>query len=163
MEPGYLHLMNLIPVAAFLLGASANPTIPDIRPIEVVVGESIAKVKIGMDLHSVMKLVRDLAPEGTRRGSDRTAYVSGALRVVVDESSHVVSINVDLPKSPGLRAGKTSIPPQANLEQIQQSMPHCQLSSGSGGRVLECEGGKKGKMHFYDSFSDPSAVWAILP
>jgi hypothetical protein len=109
-----------------------------------------------------MKLIRDLKQEGTRRGADRTGYVSDALSILVDESSRVISINVDLPKSAGLRVGKTIIPPEATLDEISKSLPRCQLSNGSGGRVLECIGGK-GKMHFYDSFSNPKAVWAILP
>ena len=162
-SPGYVQRMNIIPLAAFcFLSADAAAKIPANHPIDIVAGESIARLKIGMELRRAMKVVPDLKPEGTKRGPDRSGYVSGALLVIVDQSSRVVTISVDLPQSPGLRAGKTIVPPQANLDQIKQLLPGCELSNGSGGRVLECEG-SKGKMHFYDSFGDPKAVWAILP
>jgi hypothetical protein len=151
--------MQLIPLAALLLASS---TTQHSRPIDVVVGESIARVKIGMDLWRVTKLLHDLKPEGVRRGADRTGYKSGPLLIIFDESSRVVTISVDLPKSAGLRVKKTDIPAHANLEQIQELVPGCELSSGSGGRVLACSG-SAGTMHFYDSFSDPKAVWAMLP
>jgi hypothetical protein len=145
-----------------LIAALADPKTPSHGPIALVVGESIAKVKLGMELRKVMKMLPDLKPEGTRRGADRTSYVRGALAILVDESSRVISINVDLPKSAGLLVGKTLIPPEATLDEISKSLPRCELSNGSGGRVLECQG-NKGKMHFYDSFSNAKAVWAILP
>jgi hypothetical protein len=141
---------------------NAQPKTSSNRPIEMVIGESIAKIKIGMRHRSVTKLVRDLQPEGIRRGPDRNGYVSGPLLVIVDESSRVVTLSVDLPKSMGLRIGKTTIPSHASLDEIEKLLPGCKLSNGSGGRVLECTG-TNGKMHFYDSFSNPKAVWAILP
>jgi hypothetical protein len=144
------------------LSTLANAQPAHARPIEVVVGESIAKVKLGMELRVVTKVVRDLKPEGVRRGLDRTGYKSGSLLVIFDEAARVISVSVDLPQSAGLRVGKQVIPAHADLDRIKQLLPNCDLSDGSGGRVLECTG-KEGTMHFYDSFGNPKAVWAILP
>jgi hypothetical protein len=144
------------------LAADAWSKTPDNRPLEVVVGESIAKVKLGMSFDSVAKLLQDLRPEGKRRAPDRIGFVSGALLLIVDETSHVVTLSVDLPKSPGLRIGRTVIPPDATIEEIAELLPWCDLSTGTGGRVVECQG-PAGKMHFYDSVSDAKALWAIVP
>jgi hypothetical protein len=89
-------------------------------------------------------------------------WQAGALLVIVDGKERVITVSLDLRKSPGAKVGETLIPKAARLDQIAKLLPRCTLSHGSGGRALACKSEEGRVTNFYDSHTG-NDLWIIMP
>jgi hypothetical protein len=101
-------------------------------PIDVIPGESIAHITLGMKRADVETLGIHLTPETTPR-VDRKGWLAGPLLVLVDPADRVVLVSVELRASRGLRVAGRAVPNTATLAQIASLVPGCTRGSGSGG------------------------------
>lgn len=116
--------------------------------IDVVAGESIAGIALGMKRSEVEALGLLLEPEGVER-VERTGWVSGPLLVLVDPSDRVVLVSIELTETRGLNVSGRSVPPSASLAQIAATVDGCTRGKGSGGDIVECRGASGRLVHFY--------------
>ena len=154
--------MTFLMVVTSLAASGAGDKMPSkTPPVPVVIGESIAAVRLGMPLADVQGLGFKLSPEGVDR-ADGHGWVSGPLLFIVDEKEKVFTVSLDLRKSNGAKVGKSVIPAAASLDAIAKLLPGCTLSNGSGGRALACTNAAGRVTNFYDSFMG-NDLWVIMP
>lgn len=131
------------------------------KPTHVVLGESIASVRLGMSLAKVRSLGFAFRPEGVVRATG-AGWIAGPLLVIVDDQERVMTVSFDLRKSAGVMVGETLISKQATLDEIARALPHCMLEKGSGGRALVCKSADGRITNFYDSYMG-NDLWVIMP
>jgi hypothetical protein len=119
-------------------------------PIDVIPGESIAHITLGMKRADVETLGIHLTPETTPR-VDRKGWLAGPLLVLVDPADRVVLVSVELRASRGLRVAGRAVPNTATLAQIASLVPGCTRGSGSGGDFVDCRGASGKLTHFWGS------------
>jgi len=127
----------------------------------VVVGDSIAGVRLGMTLSEVRKLGIELVPEGIDREIG-VGWMAGPLLVIFDDKERAMTVSLDLRRSAGAKIGKIVIPALTKLDDIAKLIPGCTLSMGSGGRALACKNEAGKVTNFYDSYGS-NELWVIMP